>query len=104
MTALAQSMSVEEFRAKTTETLDRLNQTGEAEAITVDGDVRAVLVAPAVYKELWDEFQLARDVETFKQSMKEYDEGKFMEAGEFFRQLRAELEELEAQQSMDQAK
>ncbi len=91
MISTRHTQSLTDFRQKATETLDRLNKTGEAEILTVNGEARAVLVAPAVYDELAKEALLARDVAVMRQSMREIDEGKGAEAGEFFDGLRGDF-------------
>jgi hypothetical protein len=44
------SRPLSEFRQTPDETIDRLNQTGEAEILTVNGEPCAVLLSPAVYE------------------------------------------------------
>ncbi len=91
MLSTEHTQSLTDFRQKATETLDRINQTGEAEIITVNGHARAVLLSPAVYDALAKESLLARDVETIRRAMREVDEGKGQEAGVLFDGLRAKL-------------
>jgi prevent-host-death family protein len=91
MIATQHTQSLSDFRQKATEILDRLNRTGEAEILTVNGEARAVLMAPAVYDELAREMELARDVAAIRQSMKQIDEGKGITVEELHAQLRAEL-------------
>jgi PHD/YefM family antitoxin component YafN of YafNO toxin-antitoxin module len=91
MIATRHTQSLTDFRQKATETLDRLNETGEAEILTVNGEARAVLLAPAVYDELSREAQATRDVSVIRRAMREIDEGKGREAGAFFDSLRARL-------------
>jgi prevent-host-death family protein len=91
MLSTQRTQSLTDFRQKATETLDRLNKTGEAEILTVNGEARAVLMSPAVYDEMAKEAQLARDVVVMRQAMREIDEGKGKEAGQFFDELRAQL-------------
>jgi hypothetical protein len=74
-----------------TETLDRVNQTGEAEIITVNGEARCVLLAPAVFDELAREYHLTRDVEMMRQAVNEINEGKGLDARVAFDELRAKL-------------
>ena len=63
MTTIAEhTQSLAEFRDAATETLDRVNRTGEPEVITVDGEERAVLVSPSVYRDMVREVELAQDV------------------------------------------
>ncbi len=52
MVATVNTQSLTTFRAKIAETLDRVNQTGQAEIITVNGEARGVLLAPAVFDEM----------------------------------------------------
>src|ERR1700733_2102418 len=91
MISTQHTQSLTDFRQKSTETLDRLNQTGEAEILTVNGQARAVLMSPAAYDELSRESQLARDVAVIRQAIGEIDAGKGEEAGMFFGGLRERL-------------
>ncbi len=89
MTAAAQSLS--EFRTSAEATIDRLNRTGEPEAITIDGQVRAVLVSPAAFQAMTDEAQLARDAAVIRRSLRQYRAGEGQELHAFSRDLRARL-------------
>jgi PHD/YefM family antitoxin component YafN of YafNO toxin-antitoxin module len=91
MIATQHTQSLSDFRQKAAETLDRLDKTGEAEIITVNGEARAVLLAPAVYDELAREAQLTRDVAIIRKAMKQIDDGQGMTAEEAFDPIRAEL-------------
>jgi len=91
MIATERTQSLSAFRKTAAETIARLNRTGDAEIITVNGEARAVLISPAVYDELAREAELSRDVAAIRQSMKELDEGMGRPANEVFAQLRAEL-------------
>ncbi len=104
MISTKHTQSLTDFRQKATETLDRLNKTGEAEILTVNGQARAVLLAPAVYDEMAREAQIARDVTVIRQAMREIDEGKGREPGEFFDGLRARLLAMKAAQKKNAAK
>ena len=91
MIATQHTQSLTDFRHKATETLDRLNRTGEAEILTVNGEARAVLLSPAVYDELAREAQATRDVTVIRRAMHDIDAGRGREAGAFFDGLRARL-------------
>jgi prevent-host-death family protein len=91
MISTQHTQSLTDFRQKATETLDRINKTGEAEILTVNGEARAVLLSPAAFDELAREAQLSRDVAVIRQAMREIDEGRGKEAGAFFAELRARL-------------
>lgn len=91
MIASKNTQSLTDFRLKASETLDRLNRTGEAEIITVNGEARAVLVSPALFDKMAREAELSRDVATMRRAVGELGSGEGQEAGEFFDQLRAEL-------------
>lgn len=100
MLSTQRTQSLTDFRQKATETLDRLNKTGEAEILTVNGEARAVLMSPAVYDEIAREAQVARDVKVIRQAMREIDEGKGQDAEEFFDGLRARLLAMQKAQQM----
>ena len=98
MIATEHTQSLTDLRLKAAETLERLNQTGEAEIITVNGEARAVMLSPAAYDALAREAQLSRDVTVMRQAMKEIDQGKYQEAGAFFEGLPAKLLAMKAAQ------
>jgi prevent-host-death family protein len=79
------------FRKTAAETIARVNKTGDAEIITVNGQARAVLISPAVYDELAKEAELSRDVGVIRQSMKEIAEGKGTEVNAAFAEIRTKL-------------
>jgi prevent-host-death family protein len=85
------TQSLTDFRQSASETLNRVNRTGEAEIITVNGSARAVILSPSAYDRLAREALLARDAKAIKRSMKEIDEGSGTEAGTFFDSLRSDL-------------
>jgi len=91
MIATEHTQSLTDFRLKAAETLERLNQTGEAEIITVNGEARAVLLSPAAYDAMAREYHLTRDVEMMRRALKEIDEGKGLDARVAFDELRAKL-------------
>lgn len=76
MVATKNTQSLTDFRQKATETLDRINRTGMAEILTVNGEARAVLMSPAAYDELAREAELARDVAVIRRAAREIKEGK----------------------------
>jgi PHD/YefM family antitoxin component YafN of YafNO toxin-antitoxin module len=94
MLSTEQTQSLTDFRQKATETLDRLNRTGEAQILTVNGQARAVLLAPKVYDELAREAQLTRDVVAIRKAMKQIDEGEGMTAEQVFGPIRKKLRAL----------
>jgi PHD/YefM family antitoxin component YafN of YafNO toxin-antitoxin module len=96
MVSAQHTQSLSEFRDRAAETLDRLNRTGEAEVLTVNGEARAVLIAPAVYDELARELEVARDAAVIRQSMKEFDDGKGLSIEEAHQQLRGDLRAMKA--------
>jgi len=89
MLATQHTQSLTDFRAKAAETLDRLNQTGEAEIITVNGEARAVLLSPAAYDKMTREQQLSRDVEVIRRSLQQYEAGDSKELHAFMDEVRA---------------
>ena len=99
MTATTEhTQSLADFRATAAETLDRVNRTGEAEVITVDGKARGVLLSPAAYDELAREAELSRDVAVMRQALREHAEGKGRPAREFFDELEQKLLAMQAAQ------
>lgn len=91
MIASKHTQSLTDFRLKASETLERLNRTGEAEILTVNGQAKAVLVAPAIFDELTREAELSRDVTVMQQAIHELDRGLGEDAERFFQQVRTRL-------------
>jgi prevent-host-death family protein len=91
MIATKHTQSLSDFRRKASETINRLNRTGEAEILTVNGEARAVLMSPAVYDELAKEALLARDVAAIRRSIQQLDAGEGSDVNTVFAELRAEL-------------
>lgn len=69
------TQSLTDFRANAAKTLERVNQTGDAEIITVNGRAEGVLLAPAVYDEFAREIDLAASVARIRKAMQEADNG-----------------------------
>lgn len=99
MLATQHTQSLSEFRNTADETIARLNQTGEAEILTINGEARAVLLSPAVYEELAREAELNRDVAVMRRSIQQFKEGKRQEVNEFFDELHSKLSAMEAERS-----
>lgn len=91
MIATKHTQSLTDFRQKATETLARLNQSGMAEILTVNGEARAVLMSPTAYDELTREAEQSRDIAVIRQAIQEIEEGKGQEADTFFEGLKAQL-------------
>ena len=104
MTATENTQSIAEFRETAAATIERVNQTGEPEFITVDGEARAVVLSRATYDAIAKEYWLARDVEVIRRSMREIDAGNGQEAGVFFAELRAKLLAMKADHEAGRAK
>ena len=97
-----QTQSVNDFRLKTAETLDRLAATGGVEILTENGLPRAVVLSPATYDELAKEAQLNRDVAVIRQSFQEIEQGKGRPAVEVLDEIRSELLAIKSSQISDQ--
>jgi PHD/YefM family antitoxin component YafN of YafNO toxin-antitoxin module len=104
MIATRQTQSLTDFRQKAAETLDRLNRTGEAEILTVNGEARAVLLSPEVYDKLARDAQSTRDVAVLRRAMEEFDAGEGREAGIFFDGLRSRLRAMKSSKGKSKAK
>ena len=91
MVSTQHTQSLTDFRQKATQTLDRLNETGEAEILTVNGEARAVLLSPTAYDELAREAQSSRDAAVIRRVMQELDKGQGQDAHAFFDDVRAQL-------------
>jgi PHD/YefM family antitoxin component YafN of YafNO toxin-antitoxin module len=91
MISTEHTQSLSDFRKKAAQTIERLNRTGEAEILTVNGEARAVLLSPAVYDDLAREALFARDAAVIRRSIQQFKEGKSQDANEFFDDLRSQL-------------
>ena len=91
MVSTRHTQSLTDFRQKATETLDRLNRTGAAEILTVNGQARAVLLAPAVFDELARAAGANADLENIRRAAAELDAGKARDADTVFRSIRRQL-------------
>jgi prevent-host-death family protein len=91
MLSTQHTQSLSDFRENTTETIERLNQNGEAEVLTVNGEPRVVLLSPAAYDDLAQEAQLAHDASVICRSIQQLNEGKYLEASAFFDGVRSQL-------------
>ena len=98
MIATEHAQSLAEFRDAAAETLERVNRTGEPEAITVDGQVRAMLLSPAAYEKLVRDAEDERYYAGMRQAIREHQEGKGRPATEYFDELRAKLLAMKAAQ------
>jgi PHD/YefM family antitoxin component YafN of YafNO toxin-antitoxin module len=98
------TQSLSEFRKTAAQTIERLNKTGDAEILTVNGEARAVLMSPAVYDQLAREALLARDVAVMRRSIQQFKEGKGQEVNAFFEGLRSHLLAMQAEQTKAKAK
>jgi prevent-host-death family protein len=91
MIATKHTQSLTEFRQKATQTLERLNKTGDAEILTVNGQARAVLLSPALYDQMAEEAQLSRDAAVMRTAIRQIEQGNGRDAEEFFDELRSQL-------------
>jgi PHD/YefM family antitoxin component YafN of YafNO toxin-antitoxin module len=91
MVSTEHTQSLSDFRQKASETLDRLEQTGEAEILTVNGQARAVILSPAAYDAMHREILLTRDVAAIERARQEFNEGKGRDVREAFAEIREEL-------------
>jgi PHD/YefM family antitoxin component YafN of YafNO toxin-antitoxin module len=94
MVATKNTQSLTEFRQNATETLKRLNKTGDAEILTVNGQAKAILLSPATYDELSRDAQLTRDAAVMRVAIGQIERGEGRDADEFFEELRTELASL----------
>lgn len=100
MVATRHTQSLTDFRQNAAETLERINRTGEAEVITVNGEARAVLMSPAAFDAMAREMQSARDLEMMRQSLQQIAEGKCVTLEQMSQQIRAKLQDRLASREM----
>jgi prevent-host-death family protein len=98
MLSTEHTQSLSDFRQKAGETLDRIEQTGEAEILTVNGEARAVILSPAAYDAMAREVLLARDIAAIQRARQEFKEGKGKDVKAAFAEIRAELLAMKAKQ------
>lgn len=99
MVSTQHTQSLTDFRQNATETLDRLRKTKEAEIITVNGEAKAVIMAPELYDAMARELELLRDVESMRKSLEDIKAGRVVTVEEASRQIRAKIAEVAAQKS-----
>jgi len=80
-----------DFRQKATETLNRLNKTGEAEILAVNDEARAVPLSLKVYNEINREALLNRDVTAIRRAMTQIDQGQGVCVDKVCRPIRQKL-------------
>jgi PHD/YefM family antitoxin component YafN of YafNO toxin-antitoxin module len=90
-TTTEHAQSLADFRDHAVETLDRVNRTGEPEAITINGEVRGVLLSPAAYDELAREAQLAGDVASIRRALAQCAAGQYQTVDEVSAELRSKF-------------
>src|SRR5688500_7378264 len=91
MISTRNTQSLTNFRQKASQTLERINNTAEAENLTVNGEARVVLLAPAVYDEMMHEAQLARDIAVMRKAIAQIEQGKGRDVNAVFDDLRSRL-------------
>ena len=73
---------VSEFRAKTMEILKRLEETGEAEILTVNGQARGVIMSPAAFDKIMEELEMTENLAMIDKSLKAIEKGREYDARE----------------------
>ena len=92
MVAQVDTHPVAEFQQRVVETLDRINRTGEAEVITIDGEIRGILLSPAAYDALTiDTAFTDEDAAMVQLSIQQLRAGQGRNAFEFLDEVRAKL-------------
>jgi prevent-host-death family protein len=79
---------VSEFKAKMSEHLDRLEQTGRAAFLTVNGKAKAVVLPVSLYDKLAEQIELEETVATIQRSVEQFERGEYRPAEEVFRDIR----------------
>ena len=85
------TQSLTDFRANATKTLERLNASGDAEIITVNGEAKAILISPSVYDEWAHELEVAATVSRIRKSMEQVDSGEHRDGFEALNDIRDRL-------------
>lgn len=91
MDASTHAQSLKDFGENAAATLARLNETGEAEILTVDGEACAVLLSPAAYVAMARNLDSSRDAAAIGRSMQQHRDGLSVDADVFFDELRSAL-------------
>ncbi|MCC6422671.1 MAG: type II toxin-antitoxin system Phd/YefM family antitoxin [Phycisphaerales bacterium] len=104
MVSTRHTQSLTDFRQKASETLERINRTGEAEILTVNGEAKAVLLSPVIYDELAREAQLSRDVAAMRRSREQIDQGKSRDVDAIFDDIRSRLLEMKKKRPSNSGK
>jgi len=88
MIKTSNTQSLTDFRANAAKTLERLNKTGHAEIITVNGKAEGVLIPPAVYDEFVQELDIASSVIRMRKALHDVEQGEFQDGFESLKKLR----------------
>jgi len=83
--------SVTDFRQNTNAHLSRLETSGEAEVLTINGEAKAVLLSPRAYDQLVADAQFIQSIRTIQQSEKDIAAGKFVPARQSLQKMMAQL-------------
>jgi PHD/YefM family antitoxin component YafN of YafNO toxin-antitoxin module len=89
MVFLPDVYALTEFREHAAQHVRRLRKSKKATLLTQKGRAAAVIMSPEVYEEMAGALELARSIESVKQSMKEFDQGKGRPAEEVLASIRA---------------
>ncbi len=94
MVATKHTQSLTDFRQNATETLERLNRTGEAEVLTVNGEARAVMLSPAAFDEMAREVEQIRFNESVDRAREQLERGEWVSAEQAFERIEKKLKAL----------
>ena len=82
--------SLSDFRQNATAHLDRLAATGEVDVLTVNGQAKGVVMAPAVFDEMAKLAEEARITAAIRQGLADIERGDVHDALESMRQIARE--------------
>lgn len=99
MVAPLNYQTLADFREKVDETVARVNETGAAEVLTIEGEAAAVLLSAEAYDRLTNEAQLTSDVAVMQLSAQQIKEGKAQEAEAAFDGIRNRLLAMQRRES-----
>jgi PHD/YefM family antitoxin component YafN of YafNO toxin-antitoxin module len=83
--------SLTDFRNNAKEHLDRLAQTMQPEVLTVNGEAKGVVLAPAAFDELLADAEYARNLKAIRNGLEALKRGDTIPAEDAFAQVAAEL-------------
>ena len=80
--------SLTEFKKNTGHFINGLKKTGRPTVLTVNGRAKIVVMDAAAYQQIQDQMELQNDILAINNSLKDFENGDFLEADDVFAELK----------------